>query len=364
MKFDITAPDDALRPALQAKIDGKTKPLGALGRLEALALQLGLVQQTLSPELRAPHILVCAGDHGALSDKSGAGISAFPQDVTWQMVENFLAGGAAINVLARQGGIELVVADAGVAHDFGPRENLVDAKVSPRGTASYLAGPAMTAEQCETAMARGAEIVAGLHARGCNVVGFGEMGIGNTASASLITHFLAGIPLEDCVGRGTGLDDAGVARKLALLQQVADLYRGDCAPLSVLAQFGGFEMAMLAGGMLAAAERKMLLLIDGFIVTSALLVAATLHPATLQYCVFSHRSQERGHRLQLEHLGARPLLDMDLRLGEGTGAALAWPLVRAACASLNEMASFESAGVSEQVTPSPPETEEKAGVRG
>jgi nicotinate-nucleotide--dimethylbenzimidazole phosphoribosyltransferase len=375
MKFDITAPDDVLRTELQAKIDGKTKPQGSLGRLEALALQIGLIQQTLSPELRKPHILVCAGDHGALSDKNGAGLSAFPQDVTWQMVENFLAGGAAINVLARQGGIELVVADAGVAHDFGPRENLVDAKVSPHGTANYLDGPAMSAEQCEAAMARGAQIVADLHARGCNAIGFGEMGIGNTASASLITHFLAGIPLEDCVGRGTGLDDAGVSRKLALLRQAADLYRGDYAQhkkhagppqvflgplggerreaafsggaLSVLAHFGGFEIAMLAGGMLAAAERKMLLLIDGFIVTSALLVAATLYPATLQYCVFSHRSQERGHRLQLEHLGARPLLDMDLRLGEGTGAALAWPLVRAAAAFLNEMASFASAGVSE-----------------
>ena len=382
MKFDIAAPDDDLRPTLQAKIDGKTKPFGALGRLEGLALQLGLIQQTLSPELHKPHILVCAGDHGALRDKNGAGLSAYPQDVTWQMVENFLAGGAAINVLARQGGIELVVADAGVAHDFssdvtpasgqesplklrfGRRENLVDAKVSPHGTASYLSGPAMSAEQCETALARGAGIVAGLHACGCNVVGFGEMGIGNTASASLITHFLAGIPLADCVGRGTGLDDAGVARKLGLLQQAAALYSGDPAPLSVLSQFGGFEIAMLAGGMLAAAERKMLLLIDGFIVTSALLVAATLHPATLQYCVFSHRSQERGHRLQLEHLGARPLLDMDLRLGEGTGAALAWPLVRAAAAFLNEMASFESAGVSEQITPSPPETGERAGVRG
>ena len=362
MKFDITAPDDALRPALQAKIDGKTKPQGSLGRLEGLALQLGLIQQTLSPELRAPHILVCAGDHGAAK----AGISAYPQDVTWQMVENFLAGGAAINVFARANGLGLVVADAGVNHEFssgvtpasghesplklrfGPRENLIDAKLSPHGTANYLEGPAMTAEQCETALARGAQIVADLHARGCNVIGFGEMGIGNTAAASLITHFLAGIPLEDCVGRGTGLDDAGVSRKLALLQQAADLYRGDNTPLSVLAQFGGFEIAMLAGGMLAAAERRMLLLIDGFIATSALLVAATLHPATLQYCVFSHRSQERGHRLQLEHLGARPLLDMDLRLGEGTGAALAWPLVRAACAFLNEMASFESAGVSER----------------
>jgi len=344
----IVAPDQALAEALQQKIDAKTKPLGALGRLEELALQIGLIQQTLSPELRAPHILVCAGDHGALGDKNGAGLSAYPQDVTWQMVENFLAGGAAINVLARQGGIELVVADAGVAHDFGSRDKLVDAKVSPHGTASYLEGPAMSAEQCGTAMARGARIVADLHARGCNVIGFGEMGIGNTASASLITHFLAGIPLADCVGRGTGLDDAGVSRKLTLLQQAADGYRGDYTPLSVLAHFGGFEIAMLAGGMLAAAERKMLLLIDGFIVTSALLVAATLQPATLQYCVFSHRSQERGHRLQLEHLGARPLLDMDLRLGEGTGAALAWPLVRAAAAFLDEMASFESAGVSER----------------
>lgn len=386
MDFNITAPDDTLREALQARIDGKTKPLGALGRLEALALQLGLIQQTLAPELRAPHILVCAGDHGAAK----AGISAYPQDVTWQMVENFLAGGAAINVFARQSGIELVVADAGVNHDFGPRENLIDAKVSPHGTASYLEGAAMTAAQCAQAMANGARLVADLHARGCNVIGFGEMGIGNTASASLITHFLAGIPLADCVGRGTGLDDAGVSRKLTLLQQAAALWPerpltgrrplpeggdgwgspsggrmgedGERA-LAILAHFGGFEIAMLAGGMLAAAERRMLLLIDGFIVTSALLVAATLHPATLQYCVFSHRSQERGHRLQLEHLGARPLLDMDLRLGEGTGAALAWPLVRAAAAFLNEMASFESAGVSEQVTPSPPVSGQRAGVR-
>lgn len=337
----IAAPDMALAAKLQHKIDTKTKPQGSLGRLEALALQLGLIQQTLSPELRNPHILVCAGDHGA----ARAGISAYPQEVTWQMVGNFLAGGAAINVLARQSGIALTVADAGVAHDFGPRENLVDAKVA-HGTANYLEGPAMTPAQCETAIAHGARIVADIHARGCNVIGFGEMGIGNTAAASLITSHLAGLPLADCVGRGTGLDDAGVARKLALLEQAAGLYRGDHAPLSVLARFGGFEIAMLAGGMLAAAERRMMLLIDGFIVTSALLAAATLHPATLQYCVFSHRSQERGHRLQLEHLGARPLLDMDLRLGEGTGAALAYPIVRAAAAFLNEMASFESAGVS------------------
>ncbi len=340
--FSITVPDDTLRAALQSKIDLKTKPHGALGRLEALALQIGLVQQTLTPGLRQPHILVCAGDHGAARH----GISAFPQEVTWQMVENFLAGGAAINVFARTNGLGLTVVDTGVNHDFGVRENLVDAKVSPGGTASYLDGPAMTPAQCATALRNGVRLATDLHTGGSNVIGFGEMGIGNTASASLITHFLSGVPLAQCVGRGTGLDDAGVARKLDLLQQAAQRYTGQPEPLAILARFGGFEIATLAGAMLAAAERKMVLLIDGFIVTAALLVAATLYPATLRYCVFTHRSNEHGHRLQLEHLGARPLLDMDLRLGEGTGAALAWPLVRAACAFLNEMASFESAGVS------------------
>ena len=340
----IAAPDSALAAKLKHKIDQKTKPLGALGRLEELALQIGLIQQTLSPELRRPALMVCAGDHGA----ARAGVSAFPQEVTWQMVENFLAGGAAINVLARQAGIELSVVDAGVNHDFGRRDRLMDAKVA-YGTANYLEGPAMSAAQRDEAMARGARIVAGIHDAGSNVIGFGEMGIGNTAAASLITSRLAGLPLADCIGRGTGLDDAGLARKQALLAQAAARYAGEGSPLSVLAQFGGFEIAMMAGAMLAAAERRMLLLIDGFIVTSALLVAAKLEPNILPYCVFSHRSQERGHRLQLEHLGATPLLDMDLRLGEGTGAALAYPIVKSAVAFLNEMASFESAGVSEKL---------------
>ena len=355
----IFAPDTNLIAALQQKIDGKTKPLGALGRLETLALQIGLIQQTLSPTLKQPTIIVCAGDHGAAK----AGVSAYPQDVTWQMVENFLAGGAAINVLARQAGIALKIVDAGVNHDFGEggeggragesgkagkaRAGLINAKVA-YGTANYLEQPAMTAAQCEEALSRGAQIVADVHADGCNVVGFGEMGIGNTAAASLITSQLSGLPLADCIGRGTGLDDAGLARKQDLLAQAAALYKGDGEPLSVLAHFGGFEIAMLCGAMLAAAELKMVLLIDGFIVTSALLVAAKMQPAILHYCVFSHCSHEQGHRSQLAHLGAQPLLDLDLRLGEGTGAALAYPLVSAAVAFLNEMASFESAGVSEK----------------
>lgn len=331
-----------LASELQAKIDAKTKPLGALGQLEKLALQLGLIQQTLKPQLRNPRILVCAGDHGAAK----AGLSAFPQDVTWQMVQNFLAGGAAINVLARQAGMQLVVADAGVNHDFDVCNGLLDAKIA-YGTASYLDGAAMTAEQCAAAMQHGANAIEAAYANGCNVIGFGEMGIGNTSSASLITHCLTGEALAKCVGRGTGLDDAGVARKLALLEQaLAAWSERSSEAYEVLARFGGFEIAMLAGAMIAAAERRMVLLIDGFIVTAALLVAAAINPSVRECCVFAHCSDEAGHALQLRHLEAQPLLQLGLRLGEGTGAALAYPLLKAACAFLDEMASFDSAGVS------------------
>jgi len=342
--FTIKAVDRNFAAGLQHKIDQKTKPFGALGQLESLALQLGLIQQSLTPQLNNPHILVCAGDHGAAK----AGVSAYPQDVTWQMVENFLAGGAAINAFARQHGLGLVIADAGVAHDFGPRPGLVDAKIA-HGTANYLEGAAMTAAQCEAALGKGASIARDLAAKGCKVLGFGEMGIGNTASASLLTHCLTELPLSAVVGRGTGLDDAGVVRKKVLLEQalVAWNERSD-DPYEILARFGGFEIAMMTGAMLAAAEAGMVLLIDGFIVTSALLVAQKIAPTVRDYCVFSHCSDESGHRLQLDHLQAKPLLQLGLRLGEGTGAALAWPLLVSACAFLTDMASFESAGVSEK----------------
>ncbi len=376
--FNIAVLDRSRAADLQHKIDQKTKPVGSLGRLETLALQLGLIQDSLTPHINAPHILVCAGDHGSAK----AGVSAYPQDVTWQMVENFLAGGAAINVLARQVGAQLVVVDAGVAHDFGARPNLIDAKVAS-GTASYLSGAAMTTEQRFLAGGQGAAIVRDIAATGCNVLCFGEMGIGNTASASLITHCLTGVPLADCVGRGTGLDDAGLIRKQTLLAEALTLFRTAHPPspapragatshlpltegedgrgsakgaevgehskreaLEVLAYFGGFEIAMLTGAMLAAAERGMTLLIDGFIVTAALLVAHKLAPEILDYCVFAHRSGEPGHSIQLSYLHAEPLLDLGMRLGEGTGAALALPILGAACAFMNEMASFESAGVS------------------
>ncbi|MBI5900862.1 MAG: nicotinate-nucleotide--dimethylbenzimidazole phosphoribosyltransferase [Rhodocyclales bacterium] len=350
--FAVPPLDRALAAELQAVIDTKTKPPGSLGRLEALALQLGLIQGRVDPAVLHPHVLVCAGDHGA----ARAGVSAYPQEVTWQMVENFLAGGAAINALAGLAGMRLVVADAGVAHEFGVREGLRDMKVGAGGTANYLDDAAMSEAECALAVARGAQLAREIAAGGCNVLGFGEMGIGNTASASLLTHCITGLPLADCVGRGTGLDDAGLARKQALLAQALAIWperpaagaaSGEDA-LRVLARFGGFEIAMLTGAMLAAAEARITLLIDGFIVTSALLVAATVAPSVRDYCVFAHCSNEAGHRRQLDWLGATPLLDLGLRLGEGTGAALALPLLKGACAFVREMASFASAGVSDR----------------
>ncbi|MBI2307995.1 MAG: nicotinate-nucleotide--dimethylbenzimidazole phosphoribosyltransferase [Rhodocyclales bacterium] len=353
MNFAISAPDSALAAALQHKIDNKTKPLGALGELERLALKVGLVQQTLTPRLDNPQMIVFAGDHGA----ARAGVSAFPQDVTWQMVENFLAGGAAINVFARANGLGLTVVDAGVAHDFGAdceQRGLVDAKVAP-GTRNYIEEPAMTPAERDSAVARGAALARELAASGCKVLGFGEMGIGNTAAASLITHHLTATPLADCIGRGTGLDDPGLARKRELLARAAaraglpaTAAGGSEHAQAVLAEFGGFEIAMMTGAMLGAAEAGMVLLVDGFIVGAAFLVAARLRPAIVDYAVFCHRSAEPGHQAQLAALGASPLIDLGLRLGEGTGAALAWPLLRAAVAFLDEMASFESAGVAEK----------------
>ncbi|HRD35619.1 MAG TPA: nicotinate-nucleotide--dimethylbenzimidazole phosphoribosyltransferase [Rhodocyclaceae bacterium] len=342
MEFTIPPLNPDLAPTLQGLIDGKTKPTGALGRLEPLALQIGLIQRTCTPTIVRPHIMVFAGDHGA----ARAGVSAYPQEVTWQMVENFLAGGAAINVLCRQMGLGLTVVDAGVNHAFGIRPGLVDAKIGP-GTASFIEQAAMTETEAREAIARGRALAHALAHDGTNLVGFGEMGIGNTAAAALITHCLTDAPLDSVTGRGTGLDDAGLARKKALLARAFARAGRPATPIATLAEFGGFEIAMMAGAMLGAAEKRMTLLIDGFIVTAALLVAHALNPAVFDYCVFAHRSREPGHGLQLAHLDAEPLIELDLRLGEGTGAALAFPLLAAAVNFLNEMASFASAGVSD-----------------
>ncbi|WP_020228264.1 nicotinate-nucleotide--dimethylbenzimidazole phosphoribosyltransferase [Acidovorax sp. MR-S7] len=329
--------DAALAARLQHRIDHKTKPLGSLGQLERLALRLGLILGTETPALQAPQMLVCAGDHGL----AARGVSAYPADVTWQMVENFLAGGAAVSVLARQHGLALTVVDCGVAKDFAPRPGLVVRKVA-HGTQDASQGPAMTRAQCEAAIANGREVVRALPG---NALLLGEMGIGNTSAASLLLARLAGVDLAECTGAGTGLDDAGIARKRAVLRQALDANAGAVAPLNALAALGGFEVATLVGAVLQAASERRVVVVDGFITSAAVLVASRLQPLVLQRCVFAHRSGERGHAAMLEAMGAQPLLDLGLRLGEGSGAALAWPLLVSACAVLREMASFESAGV-------------------
>jgi len=330
----------AISAALDAAINNKTKPLGSLGMLEQLARQCGLIQQSTKPLLIKPAILVFAGDHGVVEEN----ISAFPQSVTWQMVENFLAGGAAINVFAKQNGIRLQVVDAGVNHDFGHRDGLMNKKLGS-GTGNFAKQPAMTMAQCEQAMQHGADLVAALNG---NVVGFGEMGIGNTTAAAAIMHKLTAIPLADCVGAGTGLSMSGVLHKQHVIAAAAAHHHSVSSPLEVLATFGGFEIAMMVGSMLEAARLRKVVLIDGFICTSAILVAAKLQPAVLDYCVFTHCSDESGHKAMLAYLNATPLLNLGLRLGEGTGCALAYPLLQSSVNFLCDMATFESAQVSEK----------------
>ena len=329
-----------LRAELQRAIDQKTKPLGSLGALEHLALEIGMIRKSTRPVLEQPQMVVFAGDHGLVK----RGVSAFPQDVTWQMVENFLAGGAAVSVLARQHGIALTVVDCGVAHDFAPRPALRVCKVAP-GTADCSQGPAMTMEQCLQAIRNGQELVRSLPG---NALMLGEMGIGNTSSASLLLARLHGVDLVDCTGAGTGLNSEGVRHKIAVLREAlaANPDTGDA--LDALVALGGLEIATMVGAMLQAAAQDRLLLIDGVIVTSALLVAAKIEPRVLQRCIFSHRSGEPGHQYMLEVLHARPLLDWGMRLGEGSGAAIAWPLLESACTMLRDMASFASAGVDGQ----------------
>lgn len=344
MKFNIAQPNQSLKVELLHKINQKTKPPGSLGFLEPIALQIGLIQNALMPRLNKPALLVFAGDHGVVD----AGVSPYPQAVTAQMVLNFLRGGAAINVFARQNNMQLRVVDAGVNHSFNNHPDLIHAKVG-FGTRNFLLEPAMSLEQCEQALTKGAELAHNEINAGCNVLGFGEMGIGNTSSASCLMSVLCDIPIEQCVGRGTGFDDAGLAKKTAILKQaLAQHQLSNSDAMQVLATFGGFEIAMMVGAMLGAAQQNAVLLIDGFIATAALLVAYHLQPNILHYCIFAHCSGEAGHRQLLAHLHAKPLLDAGLRLGEGTGAALAYPMVQAAVNFLNEMASFESAGISEK----------------
>ena len=330
--------DVRLEAKLRHKIDHKTKPVGALGQLEDLALQLGLIQRSDVVTFHDPQMVVFAADHGIAAE----GVSAFPQAVTLQMVANMLAGGAAINVLARQHGFALQVVDAGVAGELAEHPQLIKQKIG-YGTQNICKAPAMSETQLYGALQAGVDTVKALPG---NVVAFGEMGIANTSSAALLLHQLTNIPLKDVTGRGTGLTDPQLMHKRKVLMIAQLRHAHAVAPLQALATLGGFEIAMMTGAMLQAASQRRVILVDGFIAGAAALVAQALAPQVQHYMVFCHRSAERGHRLLLDHLKARPLLDLDMRLGEGSGALLAWPLVQSAARLMNEMASFASAGIS------------------
>jgi nicotinate-nucleotide--dimethylbenzimidazole phosphoribosyltransferase len=335
--------DEAAMAAARARQDMLTKPPGSLGRLEALSIQLAGITGNPRPSLQHKVIITMAGDHGVVAE----GVSAYPQAVTPQMVYNFLRGGAAINVMARHVGARVVVVDMGVAVALAAHPNLVDKKVA-LGTGNIARGPAMSREQAVRALLAGAEVAEAEMSRGLDILGTGDMGIGNTTPSAAIAAALTGRPPAEIAGRGTGVDDAGLARKVATVQRALAANRPDPGDaLDVLAKVGGFEIGGLAGAILAAAAHRRPAVIDGFISTAAAMIAVGLAPQVRPYLIAAHRSQERGHALMLEWLALVPLLDLDMRLGEGTGAALGISLAEVACKILGEMATFGEAGVSE-----------------
>lgn len=338
--FTIIRPDDAIRPALTDKINNLTKPKGSLGTLEELALQIGWIQQTLTPTLNHPQNIIFAADHGIVEEK----VSLSPKEITWQQISNFLHGGAGVNFLCRQHGFTLKIVDAGVDYDLPYDKGIINMKVR-KGTRNYLHGAAMTEEEMELCLERGAEIVRSCREEGSNVLSFGEMGIGNTSSSSLWMTCFTGIPLESCVGAGSGLDNAGIRHKYAVLKQSLDNYKGDGSPRDIIRHFGGLEMVMAVGAMLQAAELGMIILVDGFIMTNCILAAGKLYPEVLNYAIFGHCGDETGHKLLLDSIGAKPLLNLGLRLGEGTGAICAYPIVVSSVRMINEMDNFAHASI-------------------
>lgn len=334
--------DEASAAAAAAELDRKTKPRGSLGRLEQLAVRLAAIRGAAVPPPLRPVVVVAAADHGVVAE----GVSAYPQEVTGQMLANFVSGGAAVCVLARAAEAELVLVDAGVIEPL--RHPAVrDLRIGP-GTSNAAEAPAMSRDQAVAAVLGGADLAAELTGGGATLIGLGDMGIGNTtASAAIVASLLRRDPADVC-GPGTGLDAAGIARKAAVVGRMLERNIPDANdPIGVLAAVGGFEIGVLVGVVLGGAAARAVVLVDGFITAAAALVAARLAPSAGGYLVASHRSPEPGHEIALAELGLEPLLDLGLRLGEGTGAALALPLVRAAHAILAEMATFEAAGVTD-----------------
>ncbi|MCM1355002.1 MAG: nicotinate-nucleotide--dimethylbenzimidazole phosphoribosyltransferase [Staphylococcus sp.] len=336
MKFSITPTDRSLESAITDKIDNLTKPRGSLGRLEEVALRICLIQHTLSPELREPHNVLFAADHGVIEE----GVSISPKEVTWQQLGHFSRGGAGINFLCEQHGFKLILVDAGVDYDIPAGHGIIDMKVR-KSTRNFRHGPAMTDGELELCLERGAKVIDDIRTTShCNIISFGEMGSGNTSASSLWMNLFTGIPLELCIGAGAGLDSDGIRHKYDVLSESIRGYAGDGSVRSKMAWFGGYEMAMATGAMLRAAELGMIILVDGFIMTSCILAASKLHPEVLDYAIFGHQGDESGHKLMLEALGVKGLLNLGLRLGEGSGAVCAYPIVESAVRMINRMDSF------------------------
>ncbi len=338
--FNISRPDRAIERKLIDKIDNLTKPKGSLGMLERLALKIGLIQQTLTPSLKNPCNILFAADHGIIEE----GVTVSPKEVTWQQLSHFSKGGAGINFLCDQHGFRLVLVDAGVDYDIPAGHGIIDLKVR-KSTRNFLYEAAMTADELELCLQRGADVVADVHKQGCNVVSFGEMGSGNTSPSSMWMHLFTGIPLDRCIGAGAGLNGSGISHKYDVLSRALANYKGGDSVKEKMAWFGGYELAMAVGGMLKAAELGMIILVDGFIMTACMLAASRLYPEVMDYAIFCHQGDESGHKLMLEYLGVRALLHLDLRLGEGSGAVCAYPIIQSAVNMINNMDSFQSVNV-------------------
>lgn len=322
-------------------IDNLTKPKGSLGRLEELALQIGLIQQTTRPHLRNPYNIIFCADHGIVDE----GVSCSPKEITWQQISNFTHGGAGINYLCRQHGFKMMIVDAGVDYDLPKHPDIIEMKVR-KGTRNFMFEPAMTHEEMDLCLQRGGACVDKAYADGCNIISFGEMGIGNTSTSSMWMTSLTGIPLQDCVGAGSGWNDEGIRRKYSILKRALDHYPNTPIDVTtVMTRFGGLEMVMAVGAMLRAAELRMIILIDGFIMTNCLLAATHINTHVKDYAIFGHIGDESGHQRILEFMGAKPLLHLGLRLGEGSGAVCAYPIVDSAVRMMNEMDTFAHASI-------------------
>lgn len=343
-KFDIQKPDESLREAIAQKIDNLNKPKGSLGRLESLAMQMAMIQQTLSPTLRHPYHLLLGGDHGIERE----GVSLSPRDVTWQQMINFTRGGGGVNMFCRQHGFDLKIVDMGVDYDLSAYPTIIDRKIA-RGTDNFLYRPAMNESQFHQAIDTGAELVDECRRVGADIICIGEMGIANTSPSSIWMSLWGNIPLQECIGAGSGLNDEGIARKCAILQRAVDnfLAAGNDPdnPETVIRYFAGYEMAGAIGAMLRAAELKMAVMVDGFIMSACMLAASRLYPDVLRYAIFGHCGDEVGHRRMLALMDAQPLLSLNLRLGEGTGALCAFPIIDSAVRMINELNNFQNAQI-------------------